>query len=210
MLQIKLIIPLTFTLEKEHHSMDLVRVRLAPEWQSLDVAVTAPQSLVSQMGVDMGMGSFIHWSCDSQWIGAQYKMGKTFQTGWSMRGITRSRAHYDSPDPTPLGPAGTPLVPALTHSTSGTVTGSNVRLGTSKDLSAGHETRLQRFGGDDNTPGCCWQVLRLSSLYTFVSQTSSSSTRIVGEFRRRAFFGKTFKRRPRTSFTRSMNVRRVV
>lgn len=91
------------------------------------------------------MGSFIHWLCDSSWIGARYKMGKTFQTGWSMRGITRSRAHHDSPDPTPLGPAGTPVVPALTHSTSGTVTGSNVRLGTSKDLSAGHETRLQRF-----------------------------------------------------------------
>lgn len=99
----------------------------------------------------MGTGSFIHWSRDSQWIGARYKMGKTFQTGWSMRGITCGRAHHDSPDPTPLGPAGTPLVPALTHSTSGTVTGSNVRLGTSKDLSAGHETRLQRFGGDDNT-----------------------------------------------------------
>lgn len=188
--------------------MDLVRVRLAPEWQSLDVAATAPQSLVSQVGVDMGMGSFIHWSCDSQWIGPRYKMGKTFQTGWSMRGITHSRAHYDSPDPTPLGPAGTPLVPALTHSTSGTVTGSNVRLGTSKDLSASHETR---FGGDDNTPGCCRQVLRLSSLYTFVSQTSSSSTGIVKQFRReKHFFGKTFKRRPMTSLTKkSMNIRHV-
>lgn len=103
------------------------------------------------MGVDMGTGCFIHWLHDSQWIGERCKMGKTFQTGWSMRDITRGRAHHDSPDPTPLGPAGTPLVPALTHSTSGTVTGSNVRLGTSKDLSAGHETRLQHFGGDDNT-----------------------------------------------------------
>jgi len=136
---------------KEHHSVDLIRERLAPEWQSLDVAARAPQSLVSQMGVVMGMSSFIHWSCNSQWIGEQYKMGKTTQTGWSMRDITRGRAHHHSLDPTPLGPAGTPLVPALTHSTSGTVTGSNVRLGTSKDLSAGHETRLQHFGGDDNT-----------------------------------------------------------
>lgn len=45
--------------------------------------------------------------------------------------------------PSPLGPAGTPLEPALTHSTSGAVTGSNARLGTSKDLSSGHGTPYQ-------------------------------------------------------------------
>lgn len=126
-------------------------VRLAPEWQSHDVAVAAPQSLVSGMGVEMGTGSFIHWSCNSQWIGAQYQMGKTTPPVWSLRRVVPGRAHRYPQSPTPLGPAGTPLVPALTHSTSGSVTGNNVRLGTSKDLSAGHETRLRRFGDDDNT-----------------------------------------------------------
>lgn len=42
----------------------------------------------------------------------------------------------ESRGPSPLGPGGTPLEPALTHSTSGAVTGSNARLGTSKDLSS--------------------------------------------------------------------------
>lgn len=51
--------------------------------------------------------------------------------------------------PSPLGPGGAPLVPALTHSTSGAVTGSNARLGTSKDLSSGHETPYRHFRADD-------------------------------------------------------------
>lgn len=103
------------------------------------------------MGVEMGTSSFIHWSRNSQWIGEQYQMGKTTPTVWSLRRVVSGRAHRYPQSPTPLGPAGTPLVPALTHSTSGSVTGNNVRLGTSKDLSAGHETRLRRFGDDDNT-----------------------------------------------------------
>jgi len=78
-------------------------------------------------------------------------MGKANRTGWLLRRFPRGPAHRDPRGPTPLGPAGTPLVPALTHSTSGAVTGSNARLGTSKDLSAGHGTPLRRFGGDDNT-----------------------------------------------------------
>lgn len=78
-------------------------------------------------------------------------MGKTTPTVWLLRGIVLGRAHHYPQSPTPLGPAGTPLVPALTHSTSGSVTGNNVRLGTSKDLSAGHEIHLRRLGDDDNT-----------------------------------------------------------
>lgn len=155
------------------------------------------------MGTGMGMGCFIHWLRGSQWIGARCKMGKTNQTGWSMRDITRGRAHHDSPDPTPLGPAGTPLVPALTHSTSGTVTGSNVRLGTSKDLSAGHETRLQHFGGDNTHQGATSECSDYHR-NTFGSETSSSSGReIVERSRRRAPLGKRFAGRARTSLSPS-------
>jgi len=103
------------------------------------------------MGVERNTSGFIHWSRSSQRIGARQRMGKANRTGWLLRRFTRGPAHHDPRGPTPLGPAGTPLVPALTHSTSGAVTGSNARLGTSKDLSAGHGTPLRRFGGDDNT-----------------------------------------------------------
>lgn len=67
-------------------------------------------------------------------------MGKATSAGWSLRRVRGGHTHRESRGPSPLGPGGTPLEPALTHSTSGAVTGSNARLGTSKDLSSGHET----------------------------------------------------------------------
>jgi hypothetical protein len=103
------------------------------------------------MGVGASANGSVHWSVGSQWIGDFYEMGTTTRTDWLLRRIARGRAHHDTRGPTLLGLAGAPLVLVLTHSTSGAVTGSNVRLGTSKDLSAGHETCLRRFGGDDNT-----------------------------------------------------------
>lgn len=66
-----------------------------------------------------------------------------------MRRVSRGHAHREVGGPSPLGPAGTPLVPALTHSTSGAVTGSNARLGTSKDLSSGYETPYRHFRAGD-------------------------------------------------------------
>lgn len=95
------------------------------------------------MGVETFSSCLVHWSCGSQWIGERRKMGKANHAGWSLRRVTRGRAHRDPRGPTPLGPAGTPLVPALTHSTSGAVTGSNARLGTSKTspLVTGHPRR---------------------------------------------------------------------
>jgi len=99
------------------------------------------------------------WVWVTSSIGRATRSGLVHSTKWARPSRRAGRCAVslvaaptnDSPDPTPLGPTGTPLVPALTHSTSGIVTGSNVRLGTSKDLSTGHETRLQRFDGDDNT-----------------------------------------------------------
>lgn len=76
-------------------------------------------------------------------------MGKADSAGWPTRRVRGSHTHRESRDPSPLGLAGTPLVPALTHSTSGAVTGSNARLGTLKDLSSGHETPYRHFRADD-------------------------------------------------------------
>lgn len=59
-------------------------------------------------------------------------MGKAKLAGWSLRRVRGGHTHRESRGPSPLGPGGTPLEPALTHSTSGAVTGSNARLGTSK------------------------------------------------------------------------------
>lgn len=72
-------------------------------------------------------------------------MGKAMSAGWSLRRVRGGHTHRESRGPSPLGPGGTPLEPALTHSTSGAVTGSNARLGTSKDLSSGHETPYRHF-----------------------------------------------------------------
>lgn len=76
-------------------------------------------------------------------------MGKASLAGWSLRRIRGGHTHREPGGPSPLGPAGTPLEPALTHSTSGAVTGSNARLGTSKDLSSGHESPYRHFRVDD-------------------------------------------------------------
>lgn len=136
----------------------------------------------------MGTSNFIHWSCNSQWIGALYQMGKTTPTVWSLRGVVPGRAHRYPQSPTPLGPAGTPLVPALTHSTSGSVTGNNVRLGTSKDLSADHETRLRRSATANNT---CHRVPPTSAQITITAYVRVPTyvipfgIKIIGQFRRK-------------------------
>lgn len=163
------------------------------------------------MGVGASANGSIHWSGGSQRIGEFYEMGTTMRTDWLLRRIARGRAHHDTRGPTLLGLAGTPLVLVLTHSTSGAVTGSNVRLGTSKDLSAGHETCLRRFGGDDNTqPGYRRQVLRLPP---FVSQTSPPGIGIIERSRRSSkdvSGGSAFKRQPMTFATRSTSGTRYV
>lgn len=72
------------------------------------------------------------WRRERRWIGGKSRMGKAKLAGWSLRRVRGGHTHRESRGPSPLGPGGTPLEPALTHSTSGAVTGSNARLGTSK------------------------------------------------------------------------------
>lgn len=68
----ELFIRKSLTRRTERYRTDLERLRLPPEWQSRDIAVAAPQSLVSAMGVDTDASGFIHWSRNSRWIGAHY------------------------------------------------------------------------------------------------------------------------------------------
>lgn len=128
-------------------------LRLAPEWHSL---LSSPP----RRHRPWHLGWASEWVRTATSIGRTSRSGLELESGWARpyerdgrcAVVGRGRAHRDTRGPTPLGPAGTPLVPALTHSTSGAVTGSNARLGTSKDLtSVAHETPSRRFGSDDNT-----------------------------------------------------------
>ncbi|OAD60004.1 Transcription factor collier [Eufriesea mexicana] len=153
---------------------------IARRWRSKDLSVSSKKIITPD-----------DWTAAA--IGRRTGVGLAESGGWARQPWQAGRCAASvqatptaSRGPSPLGPAGTPLEPALTHSTSGAVTGSNARLGTSKDLSSGHETPYRHFRVYDirtTLPSPATQITAARRVSTSIASSQVDRWRISEESR---------------------------